>query len=409
MTAKTVGLSSAKKYRAYYSYLHMGVLISLLMSLTACGTSTPDATPNASNPTSEPITLPESAWGTVELIGQAPQLNAPAFAYTATDRIVSWTGLQPNNLITHYAIGITDERHQLGLPTFYPQQQTLFATNQGALKVWLDRNASESGLRLHASTLDFDGTLQTGIIAVNTQRTRNYDVIQVDTREFRIVASAGLGEITNLYVHQIDDNGRPTGENLLQIDGDHPALLRDNQGQIHLFWLNDNGRNIFQAQFDEVGAPTLINVRRIARTNIDVTDAIIDFSVGYDGSTAYLLWTIRQIDDTRLVLMSNGQLTDERFSTPQRLQTSSGEAVQWATPTQQFQRPLPIVINHEQTLSLMWMDDGRITETEFIAESGRLIGLPQIDTRADRIGVSWAQPTIEGRANLLFVERSRLP
>ncbi|MEO1286532.1 MAG: hypothetical protein AAFV93_02100 [Chloroflexota bacterium] len=388
----------------YFLLLITGFII---IFLSACGT-TPEPSATAT-PATINVNLPDSPWGTVSLIGQAPQLSAPAFAYTPADRIITWTGIQADNLATHYAIGITDEQSELDVPTFFPQQQMLFATTQGALKIWLDRNASESGLRLHASTLNFDGTLATGIIPISVERTRNYDVMAIDTRQFRIVTSGGLGEITNLYLYQIDDTGRPSGGELLQIDGDHPTLLRDNQGQNHLFWLNDNGRNVFYAQFDEIATPNLVNVRQIARTNIAVTDAILDFSIAYDGTTVYLFWTIRRVDDTQVVLVSSGQLSDERFSSPAPLLTPDGDSIQWVSPGRQFQRPIPIVANHDETLSVLWLADGAIIDNELVVESGRLIGLPQIDTATDRIGISWAQPTNDGYANLFFVERPRLP
>lgn len=379
-----------------------------MIVLVACGTSTPDAPTSIPTPilqTLVPVDLPVSTWGEVELINQAEQTDAPIFTFTSVDRITTWAGAQ-NGQVTHFTEGITDTQHQLDLPTFFPQQQYLLPTAQGALKLWLDRNNSDFNLRIQASTLAFDGTLETGIIPVNNQRTRNYSVIALNQREFRIVWSGGLGDITNLYLHQIDDSGRPVGGDLLQIDGDHPAMVHDNDGIIHLFWLSNNGRDAFHATFDEIGAPSLINIRRIASHNLEVTDAVTHFNVAFDGTHAHLFWTVRQIDDTQHVWMSSGQLQDDRFQAPSILNVDE-TAIQWINSTSTTQNPLPIVANANDALYVLWFADGNLQSSELISNSGRLIGVPYIDTNETRIGVSWAQATTDGFANLFYVERSR--
>ncbi|MGB7337310.1 MAG: hypothetical protein WBC91_00345 [Phototrophicaceae bacterium] len=393
-------------YRCWWLY-YLWVIV-----LVGCGTGQqPDvatAVPTSDLPTLVPVDLPISNWGDVELIAQAEQSAAPVFRYTAADRMITWVGAYAGQAY-HFTEGITDVQHRLDLPTFFPYDQTLLSTSQGALKLWLDRNNSEFNLRIQASTIGFDGTVETGIIPVNNQRTRNYSVIPISQREFRIVWSGGLGEVTNLYLHQIDDSGRPTGGDLLQIDGDHPALIQDSDGAIHLFWLSNNGRDAYHATFDEIGAPTLVNVRRITSNNLSLTDAITDFSVGFDATTAYLLWNVRRIDDSQFILMSSGQLTDEQFSLPAPLLTPEGASIQWAKSASGIHNPLPVVVNSEDDLLVVWFANGELQSTELVTRSGRLIGLPHIDATATRIGVSWSQVTADGFSNLLYVEQSRLP
>ncbi|GAB5493729.1 MAG: hypothetical protein Phog2KO_39440 [Phototrophicaceae bacterium] len=380
------------------------IIFLTLFFLTACTT---DIAPVATNsPTVAPVEMPESNWDTLELIAQAEQLSAPSFVHVAEERLFAWTGSQGTEA-RHFSRGIEGNTQIMALSAYFPQEQQLFPIDRGALMLWLDRTDTDFDLRLQVATFSDTGVALVGPVTVSTQRTRHYSAIALDDRQIRIVWSGGLGEVTNLYLHQVDHFGRPVSGDLLRIDADYPALIQDNSGASHLFWLEDNGRNVYQAEFDEVGDPSLINIERISSANISGTDTINHFSIGFDGVGTYLFWNIRRIDDTQAVLMSYGELDSNNFSVASPLQTNTGQAIQWLNPAQAIQNPLPIVANSDDDLLLLWMEDGLMIETEQIVESGRLIGLPNIHTTEDELAVTWAQITSNGYANLFYSSRSR--
>ena len=244
-----------------------------------------------------------------------------------------------------------------------------------------------------------------GSVSVSDQRTRHYDAIAIDDEQIRIVWSGGLGEVTNLYLHHIDHAARPISGGTVRIDADYPAMIRDNDGIVHLFWLENNGRDAYHARFDDSAPPVLIDIQRVASSTIAGTDEISDFSAAFDGTHVYLFWNIRRTDDSRVVLMSSGQLSDDRFSTPEIIQTETGETIQWLSPVRDSQNPLPVVANQGDNLLLLWMQDGVLHDSEWIVGSGTLIGLPYIATTNTGVRVSWSQITDNGYANLFTVIR----
>ena len=397
-------ISTRCKSVVYYA----PTMILLLSILSACNliNGDSDSSDVQEHATQAEVELPESEWGTVELLGQAEHRTAPVFIDTGLNTIFTWTGSQ-DNLARHFSRGIQGDSHILDLIAFFPQEQALFPINRGALMLWLDRTNESSDLRLQATTISFDGTRMDGVSPVTTRRTRNYTAIALNQRQLRVVSSGGQGEVTNLYLHHVDDLARPVGDELLVIDADYPALIRDNDDTVHLFWLSNNGRDAYHARFDEIGDPVPVDIQQIARHNVSVTDAAIDFSAGFDGSHVYLLWTIRHIDDTQEVWMSSGLLGDEQFSTPARLMNNRDDTIQWIAPAGETQNPLPVVANSGENLLLLWLQNGTVGEREFMTRGGRLTGVPHIVITEEHITVSWSQPTENGYANLFSLSYSR--
>lgn len=374
----------------------------LIVILTACTTDSPATTHTPASP----VELPQSARGTIELIAQAEHLSAPIFTETRNGTLYVWAGSEDGEA-RHFSRGVNGDSQIVALSADFPLQQELFAGEHGALMLWLDRTDTSIDLRLQAGTLNEGGIAVVGSVTVSDQRTRNYDAIAIDDEQIRIVWSGGLGEVTNLYLHHIDREARPISGDTLRINADYPAMIQDNEGIVHLFWLENNGRDAYHARFDDSATPVLLDIRRVASADVAGTDELSNFSAAFDGMTVYLFWNIRRNDDTRLVLMSSGQLTDERFNSPEALLTETGEAIQWLNPAQETQNPLPIVANQGENLLLLWMRDGELQESEWIVESGHLIGLPYIAETDSGLGLSWSQATGNGYANLLFVNLPR--
>ncbi len=407
-----VGVWRAKPEKQFLNCQYYApILILGLLILSACTANPPDNDnlQVAEQPTLASVELPQSDWGTVELITQAEHRNAPVFIDTGLNTLVNWTGVQ-NDLARHFSRGIQGDTQILDIIAFFPQQQQLFSINRGALMLWLDRTNDALNLSLQAASISFDGIRMEGTSDVTTRRTRNYDAIALNQRQFRVVSSGGQGEITNLYLHHVDDLARPIGDELLVIDADYPALIKDNDDTVHLFWLSNNGRDAYHAYFEEIGDPILVNSQQIAsNNNLAVTDSISGFKVAFDGTHAYLLWTVRHIDDKQEVWMSSGHLGDDTFSPAIHLMTDTDETLQWLEPASEIQSPLPMLAGINQDLQLLWMQNGEIQETEFITSGGHLIGSPHIVTTDERIGISWSQPTQDDYANLFYLSRPRNP
>lgn len=389
-------------------FIYRIMLILILWMVSACSFAQTEPTQPSSIPTLASVDIPETDWGTVELIAQAEHIPAPVFLESLNGTIFAWTGAQDGEA-RHFSRGYQGNSQIMALAAHFPQQQQLFPIDHGALMLWLDRTSTSLDSRLQVGTFSEQGIAIVGAVTVSDHGTRNYDAIALEDRQIRIVWSGGLGEVTNLYLHTVDHGGRPLGGEQIRIDADYPALIQDNNGIVHLFWLENNGRAAYHAQFEETATPQIINSRRIASNNLAGTDAIDNFTVGFDGTYAYLLWNIRRINGERRVLISTGQLADERFSTPIPLLTSDELPVQWATALSDIQNPLPIVVNQGDDLSLLWMQEGILQETEWITSSGQLIGAGYIGSDRNNLSVSWSAPTLNGYANLFYVSRRRNP
>ncbi|MGJ3239448.1 MAG: hypothetical protein ACFE0Q_12130 [Anaerolineae bacterium] len=378
----------------------------LALILTACGV-TPNSTlvpATITAPTAVPTPALTTA-GIVQHIGQAPHRPAPSFNRESIGHFYAWTGVQ-DQLARLFVGHLDTPPTALDLIAYYPQDLQLIATQSGHLLFWLDRRDEADNLRLQVAVLDDEGTLTSSAVPIANQRTRHYDAITLSARDVRAVWSGGTGEVTDLYLHQVDNLGRPVGGDRLRIGGDYPALIRDNADNVHLFWLEDNGRAVYQARFDEIGNPRLQAVQAISRLNLDVTDSILHFDAVFDGELVYLLWHVRRLDDTQRVLMSYGSLDAERFSPPEAL-IIDGQTVRWASASQTIESPLPIVTHDGTSLALTWLAEGAITQVETLAQTAPVIGRPQIISDEAQYTIGWAQATTNIYADLWALQRPR--
>lgn len=350
-------------------------------------------------------------WQAPQLIGQAEQRAAPQIALLPDEKpVFTWTGAFGSEA-RHFSRGESGNVQVMALPAYFPSQHRLFTTDDNTLIFWLDRTTQDIDLRVQVGSFNRAGIAEVGPVVLSDVPTRNYSVVPLDAGLFRIVWSGGVGQTTNLYLNQVDTSGRPFGGGRLRIGGDYPALLRDTSDTVHLFWLENNGRDAFHATFTEGNEPALSNSQRVVTTNISGTDIIENFSLAYDGTTITLIWHIRRINNTRLVLTTSAPITNAgeatSYSTPEPLRLPDGSVIQWLIPPHSTENPLPLAIHDGQTLALAQMTAGTITDTIPLVTTQPLIGAPTIATSPRTLVLSWAQPSGLGYANMFAIQHER--
>ncbi|MEL6310379.1 MAG: hypothetical protein AAFQ52_19725, partial [Chloroflexota bacterium] len=139
------------------------------------------------------------------------------------------------------------------------------------------------------------------------------------------------------------------------------------------------------------------------------TDIIEHFSLAYDGETVTLIWHVRRVNNTRLVITSSASLANasdaSAYTAPEPLRLPDDTVVQWLTPTNSPESNLPVAVHDGRTLSFAQMTDGQLTNVEALVETGSLIGAPAIASSPRTVTLSWAQPSGLGYANLYAIER----
>lgn len=426
---KVPALSTGKGFReGVNSRLTPLFMVIILVFITSACSNAPEtpAPTQSSLPTLEPVDLPVSAWGNVELIAQAESREAPDFLALDDGAIVfSWTGAQENEARL-YSRGVMGNGQIMTLKAFFPFEQELFTNPEGIMVLWLDRTAEEEDLRLQMGLFNRDGIATLGPGNVSTVRTQRYSAAKYDSYLYT-VWSGGIGSVSNLYLQTIDSLLRPITQKDLRVDADYPALLNI-EDELYLFWLEDNGRDVYTARFED---EALNSIRRITRTRLDGTIAIDDFSVGLEGEIVYLFWNLRYPDGSRQVLFSVGQAEEGDFSTPKPLgiraaddasfdmpyvltdihgaELSEDNIVSWTKPASGAKEMLPVAVNLGEELGVAFFQEGELVAYQAVVQSGTLIGLPNLRIiNKSHLALSWAQPSNRAYANLFFT-RTQIP
>lgn len=382
----------------------IGIIVSgLCICLMACQ---PTQIPPSQTP--PPEALPSPAWGTVERLGQAEQLGGASIAWVNHAPFFTWTGVSGTEA-RHYARNTSTAAQIIAFAAAFPQRQRLFPLDDGVVMLWLDRSQQTDDLRLQAGRFSEDGVAEIGAVLVSDQRTLHYDAIGIDENVLQVVWSGGLGDISTLYVNYVDHLARTRTSQRLRIDADYPALLLDADGNQHLFWLENNRRDVYYGQLIGASDPTLTAIRRVASSPLQASDDLAGFSAAYDGETAYLLWNIRQIDDVRRVMLSYGELAGGDFSPPQPLQLDNTDTVQWAVASDRQEAPMPILVNVAGDLRLLTLNRDEVVQDTLLVDSGTLLGLPALLLTDTEMIVTWAQARDDGWATLYALHGERDP
>jgi hypothetical protein len=376
-------------------------------------------------PVSEP--LPESAWSQIERVAQAEQSAAPALLTTGAQLVLAWNSADDSEA-RHFVRGNDGIGRIVAIKAWHPFYQTLLpAASRELLLLWLDRTQTVEELRLQAGIISENAVAVLGPNVVSGLPTRSYSALPVETGAF-VVWSARLGAVTNLYADIIDRQARPSETIELRRDADYPVLVQDDGGTIHLYWLENYGRQVMHATIGNPDQPRISEARAMIQTNrIAVSDAIESFSVALDSNHAHLFWNLRKLDGTRSVLHSAGDLQTLQYDAVQPLgitldnstmiQTtyrggdavgatrSSDPALAWATPLAGQHAMLPVAIHDGETLAIAWMRAGEVVGYQAVVQTGTLIGAPTIASDNGRnLYVSWSVPANDGTAQLYVTD-----
>lgn len=402
----------------YASFLMIGLLV-------AC---TPAATPEPSpTPTDTPRT---STWGTIEQVAQAEQGAGPVLFALDDNLFFAWTGAEENEARL-YGWRPGGTAHILALKAYYPFDVSLFDAGRSRLMLWLDRAETSPDLNLLTGIVSVDAVAEFGPYPVSNLPTRRYSAVQLPGGLVRVVFSSGMGLQSSLYLNHVDRGARAQSPQGLRPNADYPALVLDSGGTVHLYWLENEGQDVYSARFDESSTPpTLIAINHLTSTPISVGDAIADFNVAFDETHAYLFWTVQHMDGRQEVRIASGAIGATSYPPPRpfgilpssdtAIQTTfnsgyvytasetNAVAVSWANPLTGQHSILPVAVNQGTQLGVAYFRDGTLMGYQDVVESGALIGIPAIATERNRhLYLTWAEPTLEGYANLYLTTTRR--
>lgn len=371
-------------------------LLLLIVLLAGCAANpAPTVTPS-------PDPLPESAWANVEHIGSAEQSAAPALLVTDSGVVLAWNSADESEA-RHFVRGVDGVARIVALKAWHPFMQTLLPATPGQLLLlWLDRTQQAEELHLQAGIIASTAVAELGPNPVSNLPTRFYTALPV-TNGALLVWSARLGAVNNLYADIVDRQARPSETLELRRDADYPALVQDNSGTIHLFWLESYGRQVYHATIADADQPALDGITPLTATRlIGVTDSIEGFYAAFDAEQAHFFWNVRHADGTRMVLTSAGDLETMQFTEIRPLEISAdGVVAAWAIPLPGQHDRLPVAVQDGATLGVLWLEDGAVAEYQAVVETGTLIGAPAI-ARDDTgtLYLAWSAAQAEHAANL---------
>jgi len=394
-------------------------LFLLGLLLTAClPTSTLSITPTP---------IPRTAWGDIHTVGQASYAPAPNMIVDNGDVLMSWVGEDDERVFQAFSSWREGQLDDIAIPvleSFSPFEQRIFPADQdGVHLLWLDTDFETEKIQLFSAYLD--NTLTTIIApdSISDQHTTHYTAINDVQGALWVVWSGGLLAEPSLQVVRIDGLGRPMFPERLTLDGDYPVFAKTLDHQVFLFWISRVNQRVMHAEFID---GELHNTRAISQLPDRATsDRLAEFSVMFDRTHYYLFWNITREDGHSETLTSTASIHSEDIAIPQPLMMSvdSSNTIQtgfnsgvvstavsagrtglsWARPLNEAADILPIAVQNDISIGIIYMQGGAIIGYQSLAETGRLLGSPQITTDRDRhLYVTWSQPTAYGVADLNF-------
>jgi hypothetical protein len=387
--------------------------------LTAClPTSTLSITPTP---------IPRTAWGEIQTLGQASYAPAPNMVVDNGDVLMSWVGEDEERVfqaLKRWRNGQLDETVIPVLDSLSPFEQRIFPADQGGFHLlWMDTDFDTEQIQLFSAYLD--NTLTTIIApdSISDQQVTHYTAINDVNGALWVVWSGGLLAEPSLQLVRIDGLGRPLFPERLTLDGDYPVFAKTLDNQIYLFWTSRVNQRLMRAGFID---GDLRNIRAVSRLpDRALSDRLAEFSVMFDRTHQYLFWNITRDDGRAETYISTSPINSDDVSIPQPLtisvdnsrtiQTgfnsgivstavSAGSTVlSWARPLNESADILPIAVQNDESIGVVYMQGGAIIGYQSLTETGRLLGSPQITTDRDRhLYVTWSEPTSYGVADLNF-------
>jgi len=385
--------------------------------LTACmPTSTLSITPTP---------LPQTAWGNSLTIDQASYAPAPNMVIDNGDVMMSWVGEDDERVFQAFKGWRNGQLDNIAIPVLEsvsPFEQRIFSADQDGLHLlWLDTDFATEKIQLFSAYLD--NTLTTVIApdSISDQQVTHYTAIDDIQGALWVVWSGGLLAEPSLNVVRIDGLGRPMFPERLILDGDYPVFAKTLDNQIYLFWISRVNQRVMRAEFSNGELQNTLAISRLP--DRATSDRLAEFSVNFDRTHQYVFWNITREDGHAETYISTSSIDSDDISTPQLMMmsvddsntvqtgfnsgivstaASAGSTVlSWARPLNESADILPIAVQNGDSIGIVYMQGGAIIGYQSLAETGRLLGSPQIATDRERhLYVTWSQPTVYGVADL---------
>ena len=320
-------------------------LIWLCLLLAAACTAAPSAV------------VDDSADAAITLV-QAEQSDAPALAASAGGVVAVWVGADERG-VHQDARRLTGD--QLGdvvtlpLPPTHPYDQRLIAGAGGRLHLlWLD--ADQSGqTSLYAALIAPDLQVERGPVSVSEGFALRYSAVTDGVGGLWVAWSGGTISETSVSIAHIDSDGRPLQTTLVAENAGDPALLREDTGEVWLFWLADGqlmlrGPDAFEGAAVRGTDPSVEQPRTLTSAiSFAPGDRLIDTGAALDMTSAYYYWNVTRASGVSETWITAGSLSASAWRPPQRLRVDAESAVlSWFAPLAGQHETLTAVVQGAQ-------------------------------------------------------------
>lgn len=373
---------------------------------------------------------PTSLWGEVITFAQTEQGTAPALWIMEQHIIAAWIGADDAGVHQDAVIWqdhALSERTVLPLPPVHPFAQSLLPANNGNLHLlWLDANPEREN-RLYAALITRELQIERGPTLISNALTLRYAAVSDGRGGMWTVWSGGLLAERGLHAQYIDSAGRPRQAAQIAANADWPAMVRANDGTIHLFWLHLTRYEIFHATLENGSITDVDSLGQV--THLAPGDRLIDFRAALDTEYVYTFWNITRAGGTPESWFTSIKRDSSRWNRPMRIgfgieseatfdtgfnggaakSVLSGTSwLAWAAPmTGQFDI-LPVAAYRDENLVVVYFRGGVIAGYQTIIPADNLIAAPALFTDQNRhLYLTWAEPNPAGYADLKLTTTQR--
>ncbi|MCB9458311.1 MAG: hypothetical protein H6670_01585 [Anaerolineaceae bacterium] len=375
--------------------VHRWLLALLLFALAACQPSHTDA------------------WGSITNFGSMQHIQPPAIMPTSQGTVFVWSDADATEARL-YAATAAKRATILALPTTLAYQHSTYpALGDNAHLLWIDQPLDE-GPRLVTGTYSPDLIALTGPVTLSRRDTYNYAAAPLPSGGLQVVWTSGFISEPTLYTLTIDGLGRPSFAEQVRFFVTHPALVRDGQGDLWLFWLWDG--DVYRGRLEGTVLEDVETVTPdVALQRGDYLDA---FYAVMDETHTYLLWQVSRADGTWEVEWAMGTKVGDVWSPPRQLSFAAdaentvqtgfnsgvvqaahsgadASLVRLARPLlgQNRSVPLSVVTDGEQasTIGILYLQNGAVLGYQALAD-GNLLRAPGIAAdSALYLTLAWGQ------------------
>jgi hypothetical protein len=325
------------------------------------------------------------------LIAQAQQANAPALVLNRNQVLAVWVGGDERGIHQDARLVTSDTTVTLPLPPTRPFGQVLVAGVAGQTHLlWLDADENDrSQNKLYAAMLGGDFSVLRGPVPVSEGAAFEFSTITDGAGGLWTAWSGGsIGEPT-IYLRRSDDGGRPLLQTATIGTGEHPALVRAEDGGVWLFWLS--GGQLRRLRLDQPNAPAHALTGTISLAQ---GDQLANVQAALDSTSAYFFWNVTRANGVSETWWTAGAFDAGNWRQPQRLTSETGHPLRWTAPLSQLP-DLTAAAASDAGLGIVTFSGGSVTGYKVMVPGVQLLGMPAIIVSASaNDALAWAAPGI---------------